>query len=117
MEKLKKETSTELKKENICPRCFRNISWIERRERGGRAYYYAVHYDGYSKVNGRIKRFISKCYLGAEKYVNVEKFQNLELAGLADRGRFKRYVKRLIDMLSKEELEWIRRLVEERLGN
>jgi hypothetical protein len=101
----------------ICPRCFREISWIERREKGDRTYYYAVHYGGYSKVDGRVKRFISKCYLGADEYVNVERFQNLGLSGVFDRDRFRRYVRRLMDFLSREDLEWIRGEVEERLSS
>jgi hypothetical protein len=112
--KMEREKGIDLK---ICPRCFREVSWIERREKGDRTYYYAVHYNGYSRVNGRIRRSISKCYLGADEYVNVERFQNIGLSGVFDRGRFKRYVRRLMDFLSREDLEWIRREVEERLGS
>jgi hypothetical protein len=109
----RKEESIDLK---ICPRCFREVSWIERRSKGDRTYYYAVHYGGYSRVNGKIKRSISKCYLGADEYVNVERFQNIGLSGVFDRDRFKRYVRRLMDFLSREDLEWIKKEVEGRLN-
>jgi hypothetical protein len=50
--------------------------------------------------------------LGAEKYVNVEKFQNIGLSGLADRERFKRYVGKLIGMLKPEEIEEVKKMIE-----
>jgi len=55
-----------------CPRCFKDISWIEERVRKGRKYYYAVHYEGYSRVDGRVRRRIKKCYLGPRVYEYVQ---------------------------------------------
>lgn len=37
----------------VCPRCGSPISWIERYRKGGRVYYVAVHYLGYTKGSSR----------------------------------------------------------------
>jgi len=64
------------------------------------------------------KTKIKTCYLGAEKYDYVERFQNLMLSGLIDKDRFRRYMLELIDKLSIDDLKWvmeeIKRLIEER---
>jgi len=92
-----------------CPRCGRE-GYIEKSRRGNTTYIYFVHQR---MENG--KRIREKCYLGALKYRNVEKFQNLDLAGLADKERFKRYVRKLIDLLDEKDLELIREMIDRRL--
>jgi len=78
-----------------CPRCFKDISWIEERVRKGRKYYYAVHYEGYSRVDGRVRRRIKKCYLGPRVYEYVSRMHSdigLSLHGFMVRDRFLKYL-------------------------
>ena len=80
-----------------CPRCGRPASYIERQRKGDRVYYVAVHYKGFRKEGGKVKKDLEKCYLGPMEYVLVEKLHGLGLAGLMDRDRFKRYVREALD--------------------
>ena len=99
--------------ERFCPRCGREVSYVERQVKGSQTYYYAVHYFGYEVVNGKVKKKVKKCYLGPREYEYVEKLHSLGLAGLIDRERFRRYLKELLDsteMDLKELLEVVREL-------
>jgi len=81
----------------ICPRCG-EPGWVTRERRGGQYYYYCVHVD--KKARRRYR-----CYLGpAEHYIVAEEFNPLGLAGLTDKDRLKRYLKRLLEMLSLGEV-------------
>jgi len=91
-----------------CPRCGREISWIERRRRGDRVYYYAVHYLGYSKVGGRVRKNVRKCYLGPEEYVYVTRLhQDLGIVfeGAIEERRVLHYVDGLVEALGRLELD------------
>jgi hypothetical protein len=92
-----------------CPRCGEPISYVERRKRGERTYYYAVH-ERY--VNG--KRVVRKCYLGPDVYEYAERLNNLGLSGLIDSKRYVKYLSHLlarldIMTLSKEDREFLAR--------
>jgi hypothetical protein len=91
----------------VCPRCGA-LGYLERRRVKEQTYYYCLHLLEGKKVR--------KCYLGAGEYINVEKFQNLGLAGLTDKERFKRYLERIVEMLGEEDLRWLMKTVERRLG-
>jgi len=91
-----------------CPRCGGEISWVESQDKGGRVYYYAVHYMGYSKVGSKIKKKVRRCYLGPELYEYVTKThtrEGLVLKGLADGDRALEYLGVLINYLSSIELD------------
>lgn len=63
--------------------------------RKGRKYYYAVHYEGYSRVNGKVRRKLRKCYLGPRAYEYVSRMHSdigLSLHGFMVRGRFLKYL-------------------------
>jgi hypothetical protein len=95
------------KPKNVCPRCGEAGGYFERRPVGNRIYYYFVHV----KRQGPRRR-VRKCYLGASRYVYVERFQNIGLAGLADEKRFERYVSNVAENLIRvlrERLEAARR--------
>jgi len=93
----------------LCPRCG-SFGYVERRSKGGHVYVYCVHVyrDG-----GRRRR--KRCYLGAEEYDYVERFQELGLAGLTDRERFRRYMRSLLEKLGDEDLKWIVEEAKQRL--
>jgi len=42
--------------EKVCPRCGGKFSYIEAQRKGGQTYYVAVHYEGYEKVGGRVRK-------------------------------------------------------------
>jgi len=52
----------------ICPRCGQPYSYITKQTVKGHTYWYAVHYI---EVDG--KKMQKKCYLGADKYIYVNK--------------------------------------------
>jgi len=88
----------------LCPRCGAPYSWIERRESGGRVYYYAVHV--YKDSSG--KRRVKKCYLGPEEYEYVSRLhakEGLTLKGLRDSQRALEYLDALIAYLQTVELD------------
>jgi len=104
--------------ERFCPRCGREVSYVERQVKGSQTYFYAVHYMGYERVGLKIKKKVKKCYLGPREYEYVEKLHNLGLAGLVDRERFRRYLKELLDSMEvglRELLELVRELAERAL--
>ena len=80
-----------------CPRCGQRASYLERQLKGSQTYFIAVHYEGYQKVGGKVKKKVRKCYLGPREYILVEKLHGLDLAGLIDSERFKRYVREALD--------------------
>lgn len=85
------EKSSESEKP-VCPRCGKPISFIEEQRKGDRVYYIAHHYLGYE--GGRKKE--ERCYLGPKKYVLVEGLHGLELAGMIDPSRERRYLEKLL---------------------
>ena len=82
----------------ICPRCGREISWIEKRVIGSRTYLYAVH---------RVGRSIKKCYLGPEDtYIYVSKTHSndgLIFWGLIRSDRLKLYLSSILQALSSSD--------------
>jgi hypothetical protein len=102
-EKAEAEKAEEKK---LCPRCGQPYSYVDSYRRGGQVYYVAVHYEGYEKVEGKVKKRVRKCYLGPQVYKYVEKLHDLGLSGPIDKERFKRYFKELLDQvdLSPREL-------------
>jgi hypothetical protein len=101
----KAEAEKEAEKK-LCPRCGQPYSYIENYRRGSQTYYVAVHYEGYEKVSGKVKKKVRKCYLGPQVYRYVEGLHELGLSGAIDKERFKRYFKELLDQvdLSPKEL-------------
>jgi uncharacterized C2H2 Zn-finger protein len=81
----------------LCPRCGQPYSYVESYTKGSQKYYVAVHYEGYQKVEGKVKKRVRKCYLGPQTYRYVEKLHELGLSGAIDKERFKRYFKELLD--------------------
>jgi len=82
--------------------------------REGRRYYYAVHYEGYSRVGGRVRRRIKKCYLGPRVYEYVSRMHSdigLSLHGFMVRDRFLKYLEMIsgcIQYLDPEVLRDVR---------
>jgi hypothetical protein len=93
-----------------CPRCGLS-GYIEYQRRGEHTYVYCRH----EYVEGGRRTGIKKCYLGAVKYENVERFQSLGLAGLHDKSRFRRYFEKLLETMSLEDLKEVKKMIEERL--
>jgi hypothetical protein len=83
--------------EFICPRGEKG--YLEQRRKGSNVYYYAVHVSC-----GGGRRKVRKCYLGPKEYIAAERFNRLNLSGLADRDRFKRYILKLLDTLKLQIL-------------
>ncbi|PUA32105.1 MAG: hypothetical protein B9J98_04450 [Candidatus Terraquivivens tikiterensis] len=95
---------------DVCPRCGGRISYYERRRdaRTGRIYVYAAHYEGYTKVGRKVRKKVSKCYLGpAESYEYVSRThfrEGLILRGLADSDRAVAYIDSLISYITNTDL-------------
>ena len=92
----------------ICPRCGSPTSWIESQNKGSRVYYYAVHYIGYAKEGGRVRKGVRKCYLGPELYEYVSRLHRdlglrFEVA-VVDK-RLIHYLDAFIGALSRAELD------------
>jgi len=101
-------TEVEAPARPACPRCGSPISWIETQRKGDRVYYVAVHYAGYTKVGGKVRKRIKKCYLGPEVYEYVSRtHQNLGvvLEGAVVDRRVLHYLDAFITALSKAELD------------
>ena len=84
------------------------ISYIERQRKGDKYYYYAVHYLGYSKVGGRVRKNVRKCYLGPEEYEYVTKLhQDLGIVfeGAIEERRVLHSVDGLVEALGRLELD------------
>jgi len=94
--------------EKVCPRCGKPYSSIKEVSKGGRVYLYAVHYEGYEKVNGKKKIKYRYCYLGPkDSYLYVSKLhsnEGLELKGLTDKKRALEYLRILLRKLTSAEL-------------
>ena len=90
-----------------CPRCGLEYSYVKEKRVGGRVYVYAVHYMGYEKVNGRVRKRIRECYLGPKegyKYVStMHSREGLVLKGLTDPDRIVDYLEVLASHI--EELD------------
>jgi len=100
----------ELLKHRICPRCKRPFSYLERHRdrKTGKVYYYAVHYKGYRRVGGKIKKDVEKCYLGPDLYDYVTLThgdEGLVLRGMLDRGRVLSYLDALIGFLNRVRMD------------
>jgi len=95
--------------QRICPRCGTPFSYIKRRVVNGRVYLYAVHYLGYVKENGKIKKITRECYLGPEdRYIHAStthEREGLRLKGLGDSRRFLEYLDRLLDYATRGDLD------------
>jgi hypothetical protein len=94
----------------ICPRCG-SEGYLEKRKRNDHIYIYFVHVKSEGK-----KRHIHKCYLGALNYEYVEKFNPIGLSGLHDKERFSKYIKRLIDNMTKEQLVDLLDYIKQKIG-
>jgi hypothetical protein len=92
-----------------CPRCGGPVSWVERHVRGGRVYYVAVHYEGYTKApDGRVRKRVRKCYLGPSEYEYVSRTHEdlgLVLKGLSEPGRVIDYLDAFINSLERLDLD------------
>lgn len=91
-----------------CPRCGGVISYIERQRKGDKYYYYAVHYLGYSKVGGRVRKNVRKCYLGPEVYDYVSRTHSdlgIVLEGAVEGRRVIHYLDAFIMSLTRVELD------------
>jgi len=93
----------------VCPRCGGEISWIESQSKGGRVYYYAVHYLGYTKVGKKLRKRVRKCYLGPEAYEYVSRLHSdlgLRLEGaVVGSKRAVHYLDAFIESLTRVELD------------
>ena len=116
-----KGESKELK---VCPRCGLPYSYIKRKRVGDKVYLYAVHYHGYTREGGKIKKKVTECYLGPEgSYEYVTKThlkEGLILKGMIDTERALAYLDALISYIGRASIdrETARRLGERfiRLG-
>jgi hypothetical protein len=90
-------------KMQICPLCNRE-GYFSRERRGNRYYVYFKHKSG------------GKCYLGADTYYYVEKYNRLGLTGIHDKERFKRYLLELIDQLTEDQLKEVFEIIKKRLN-
>jgi hypothetical protein len=84
------------------------ISYIERQRKGDKYYYYAVHYLGYSKVGGRVRKNVRKCYLGPEVYDYVSRTHSdlgIVLEGAVEGRRVIHYLDAFIMSLTRVELD------------
>jgi len=102
----------EAEEKKLCPRCNQPYSYIESYTKGSQKYYVAVHYEGYEKVEGKVKKRVRKCYLGPQTYRYVEKLHELGLSGPIDRERFKRYFRELLDEVDLSPRELIEMIEE-----
>jgi len=92
-----------------CPRCGGVISYIEHQKKGGKYYYYAVHYLGYTKTsNGKVKKNVRKCYLGPKAYNYVSRTHSdlgIVFEGAVEERRVIHYLDAFIMSLTKIELD------------
>jgi hypothetical protein len=94
----------------VCPRCG-TLGYIERRYVNGQAYYYCRHVTVEAK-----RRKERRCYLGARQYSYVETFNHMQLAGMLDEERFRRYLEHLIPKLRVEDLIILKERIEKELS-
>jgi len=95
--------------ERICPRCGEPYSYIKEKRVGNKVYVYAVHYLGYEKVGGKVRKKTKECYLGPKEqydYVTqTHEREGLVLRGLIDSNRALEYLDALINYISRTELD------------
>jgi len=106
---LTREYIAYLKRTRVCPRCGRLFSYLEERvdKRSGKTYYYAVHYLGYERQGGRVKKKIQRCYLGPEYYdyaTRTHLKEGLVFKGLVDSTRLLDYLEVIVGYLETAEL-------------
>ena len=100
----------ELLKHRICPRCKSPFSYLERHRdrKTGKVYYYAVHYEGYTRTpSGKIKKKVRKCYLGPDFYNYVSLThgdEGLVFRGMLDSERILVYLDIIIGYLRRTRL-------------
>jgi len=96
-------------KERVCPRCGMPYSYIKEKRVGGKVYVYAVHYLGYERVGGRVRKVVRECYLGPrDRYDYVTQThvrEGLVFRGLVDPDRALEYLEALINYISSAELD------------
>jgi len=93
---------------NACPRCGLPINWVESQSKGGRVYYYAVHYQGYTRVGGKVRKIVKKCYLGPKAYEYVSRLHSdlgLKLEGAVVDKRVIHYLDSFVEALTRTELD------------
>lgn len=94
---------------DMCPRCGLPISYYKVREVNGRRYVYAVHYLGYEKVGGKVRKKTKECYLGPEgtyEYATTTHInEGLVLYGATNKERLLDYLERIVEHLENAELE------------
>ena len=88
----------------VCPRCGNSFSYIERRRRGERVYFYAVH-ESYEDG----KRHVKKCYLGPAQYYYVWKLHrdtglDIDLQGAINADRALDYLEDIVEVLEHAQL-------------
>jgi len=91
-----------------CPRCGSPISWVEKLRRGDRVYYVAVHYLGYTKSGGKVRKKVRRCYLGPELYEYVSRTHRdlgIVLEGAVVERRVVHYLDAFVSALSRVELD------------
>jgi len=95
--------------QRICPRCGEPFSYVKRRVVNGRTYLYAVHYLGYTKEGGKVRKITRECYLGPEdRYIHAStthEKEGLQLKGLVDRRRLLEYLDALLGYASNGSLD------------
>jgi len=87
----------------FCPRCEQPYSWLEKRNKDGHIYYYAVHLISDGK-----ERHVHKCYLGAEEYDYVKRMHPemiVNMSGMVDNSRYIRYLEDIIGIIEKIRLD------------
>jgi len=92
----------------VCPRCGLPVSWVEKLRKGDRVYYVAVHYLGYNKSGGRVRKRVRKCYLGPETYEYVTRLHRdlgIVLEGAVVDRRVIHYLDAFVSALSRVELD------------
>ncbi len=97
------------KEGKVCPGCGLPYSYIKEKRVGNKIYVYAVHYLGYEKVGGKVRKKTKECYLGPKEqydYVTqTHEREGLVLRGLIDSNRALEYLDALIRYISGAELD------------
>jgi predicted nucleic acid-binding Zn-ribbon protein len=104
-----KEVCVHMPSSVICPRCGQE-GYLYRKDTQHNVYNYCRHVTWEGG-----KRRERKCYLGPDRYINVEKLHNIDLAGCLDHERWFRYAEEAIFQLNREQLLRLREIIENRL--
>ena len=93
----------------ICPRCGEE-GYLMKHETIYNVYNYCRHvtWEGGTRRERR-------CYLGPDRYINVEKLHDIDLAGYTDPERWFRYAEEAIFQLNYEQLTRLKAIIENRL--